>query len=152
MAVGQAVAAAFGLAFLILGGLYVVIRSGLAAQRQRENPAVPQSAVWLIAHRGLTALFVALLLCAGTVVLIHPSPNVFFSAGVAASIYAPALRQAFGLKLWVLQATWSAYVLTGLLCGVGSALHGGPIGIFGVTISLVFTAFCLLPLIVIGRA
>jgi hypothetical protein len=152
MAVGQAFAVAFGLTFVILGGLYVVFRSGLAAQRQRENPAVPQSTIWLIADRGLTVLLVALLLYVGTFLLIHPSPNVFFAAGVATSVYGQALLKAFGLKPWVLRATWSAYVLAGLLCGVGAALHGGPVGIFGVTLSLVFSAFWLWALTIIWRA
>lgn len=152
MPVGQAVAIAFGLAFLVLGALYVVIRSALTTQDQRENPAIPQSNVWLIAHRGLTAFLVALLLSAGTFLLINASPNFFFAAGVATSLYGQALLKAFGVKPRVLRATWSAYVMAGLLCGVGSALHGGPIGFVGVALSLVFSAFWLWAFTRIWRA
>ena len=129
-----------------------MFRSSLAAQRKRENPAIPQSKVWLIADRGVKAFLVALSLCAGTLLLIHRVPNVFFAAGVATSIYGQALLMAFGLKPRVVRATWSAYVLAGLLCGVGSALHGGPIGILGVTLSLVFSGLWLWALKIIWRA
>lgn len=57
MALGQAFAVAFGLAFLILGGLYVMVRSEQAAERQRENPGGPQSAAWLLAHRVISISF-----------------------------------------------------------------------------------------------
>ena len=114
MAVSQAFAVAFGLAFLILGGLYVCVRSEQAAQRHRENPAVPQSRVWLLAQRAVTALFVTLSLCGGTFLLVIGRPK-FFRAGVATLIYSQALEPTFGLKPAVLRAKWSAFVLAGLL-------------------------------------
>jgi hypothetical protein len=152
MGIAQAVAVAFGLTFLILGYLYVVFRSGLAAQQQRENPAVPQSTVWLIAHHGVRGFLAALSLCAGTLLLIHPSPNVFFAAGVATWCYALALRMAFGFKPWVQRAMWSANVVAGVLFGIQSALHGGPIGVLGIIWSLAFSAFWLWALIRIRPA
>lgn len=77
MEIGKAFAVAFGLAFLILGGLYLVYRSESVAQKQRENPALPQPKVWLLVHYGVTALFVALLLYTGTLVLMIGVPNYF---------------------------------------------------------------------------
>jgi hypothetical protein len=138
MAVSQAFAVAFGLVFLILGGLYVMVRSEEAAQRHSEHPGGPQSTVWLLAHRVLTVLFVGMFLCVGTWLLIHFRPNVFLAVGLAILFYAHALKHAFGLKVAVLRTTWSAYVLAGLLCGVGSAVHGGIIGILGAILSLVW--------------
>jgi hypothetical protein len=138
VAVGHAFAVAFGLVFLILGGLYVMVRSEQATQRERENPGGPHSTGWLLAHRVITVLFVGVALYAGTWLLIHSRPNVFFAAGLATLLYAHALKQAFGLKPAVLRTTWSAYVLAGLLGGIGSALHGGPIGIIGAILSLVW--------------
>jgi hypothetical protein len=143
MAVGQAFAVAFGLAFLMLGGLYVVFRSGLATQRRRDAPTVPEPTGWLIAGRGLTAFMVALFLGAGAFLLLHPAPNVFFAAGVAAWLSGQAMMRAFGFTRTALRATWSAYVLGGLLCAAGAGLHGGTAGILGVTLSLAFSAFWL---------
>jgi hypothetical protein len=152
MTVGQAFAVAFGLVFLILGGLYVVVRSEQAAERQRENPGGPQSTVWLLAHRVITISFVGVALYTGTWLLIHRRPNVFFAAGLAIWLYARALKNAFGFNLAVLRTTWSANVLTGLLCGVGSALHGGPIGIMGAILSLVWATVWLWMLKIFWRA
>jgi hypothetical protein len=155
MAVGRAFAVAFGLAFLVLCGLFVMFRSGLAAQRLRENPASPRLSVWLIVHRSLPAFMVALTLGVGTFLLIYPASNVVVRAGVGTLAYAQALlmaRHVIGVKPWVLRTAWSVNVLGGLLCSVGSALHGGAIGIVGVTLSLAFSAFWLWLLRAIWRA
>lgn len=130
MSIGQAAAIACGLSFVILGGLYVVFRSGLAAQRLFSS---------------------ALLLTAATFVLIHPFPNLFIAAGVATAASGQALR-AFGLKPWALQIKWSANVLAGLLCAAGFGIHADPIRIFGVTISLFFSTSSLWVLLMIRRA
>jgi drug/metabolite transporter (DMT)-like permease len=73
MAIRQAFAVAFGLAALILGGLYVTAYSNLVAQRQREYPAVPQPTAWLVVHNALSVFSVILLISVGTWVLIGTS-------------------------------------------------------------------------------
>ena len=87
MEIGKALAVAFGLAFLILGGWYLLFRSESVAQKQRES-APPQPKVWLLVHYGVTALFVALLLYTGTLVLMIGVPNYFVGGGLAIYIYA----------------------------------------------------------------
>jgi hypothetical protein len=152
MAVGQAFAIAFGLVFLIFGGMYVMVRGEQAAQRQRENPGGSQSTVWLLAHRAISLSFAGVALSAGTWLLAHGRPNLFFAAGMATLLYAHALKNALGFTPAVLRTTWSAYALTGLLCGVGSALHGGPIGIIGAMLSLVWATAWLWMLKLIWRS
>ena len=141
MAAGQAFAVAVGLVFLILGGLYVIVRSEQAAQHQREHPDLPQSKVWLLTHRAMTIFFVGISLSVGTWLLTHGRPNVLFAAGVATLCYANAVSQAFGLNAVTLRVKWSVYALGGSLCAVGSALHGGPVGILGATLALLMSAF-----------
>jgi hypothetical protein len=152
MAPAQAFAVAVGLTFLILGSLYVIVRSEQAAERQRENPGAPQSTAWLLAHRVISISFAGVAVSAGTWLLMHGRPNVFFAAGLATLLYAHALKHALGLTLAVLRTTWSAYVLTGVLCGLGSVLHGGPVGLIGAILSLVWATVWFWMLKIIWRA
>lgn len=141
MEIGKAFAVAFGLAFLILGGLYLVYRSESVAQKQRENPALPQPKVWLLVHYGVTALFVALLLYTGTLVLMIGVPNHFVGVGLAIYIYAVALNRVIGLRSPAgFRVQCLAYVLAGALCAFGAVLHGGPIGALGAIGSLVLVS------------
>jgi hypothetical protein len=140
MRIGQAFAIAFGLAFLILGGLYLVFRSESVAQKQRENPALPQPKGWLLVHRGFIAFVVAVHLYAGTFFLINGFPNYFVAVGAAIMFYAQALRRGLGLRFLHagLRVESLANVAGGSLCAVGSVLHGGPIGALGAIGSLVW--------------
>ena len=143
MAADQAFAVAFGLAFAVLGGLYVLVRSEQAAQRARENPTLEDSKFWLLAHRIVTIVVVGMLLIAGSWLLAHGQPNVPFAAGMATLFYAKGVSHAFGFSPARLRVTWSGYALAGLLCAAGSMIYGGPIGILGMAGSLAFSAFWL---------
>lgn len=141
MKTSQAFGVAFGLAFLILGGLYLLFRSEQVAHQQRENPALPQPKVWLLVHYGLTVLFVAFLLSTGTRVLIIGYPNYFLGVGLAIYIYAVALNRVIGLRSPAgFRVQCLAYVLAGALCAVGAVLHGGRIGVLGAIGSLVLVS------------
>ncbi len=139
MAVWQAFGVAFGLTLVVLGYLYVIYRS------HTENPDVPQPTWWQLVRGSVTLVFVALLLYAGTLVGINGGPNYFISAGVAIFCYVAALdfaRRAQS-KPSILLVRWYANVAAGSLFGIGSAVEGGPVGLLGVILSLLFTAFWL---------
>ena len=122
MEIGNALAVAFGLAFLILGSLYLLFRGGQVAQQQRENPALPQPRVWLLVHYGFIAFVVATCLYGGTFFLISRFPNYFIAVGAAIWFYAQALRRGLGLRFLQagLRGECLANVLAGSLCAVGS--------------------------------
>jgi hypothetical protein len=140
VAPGQAFAVAFGLAFLILGGGYVMVRSHQEAERHRENRDAPQSTIWLFVDRGFTVLFVSGALYLGTSGLIDGWPNFFIAAGLSTLLYVQALKRAFGLNPSVLRIMCSAYVLAGVLSGIGSALYGGRLGTLGAILSVAWAA------------
>jgi hypothetical protein len=92
VAVGQAFAIAFGLVFLILGGLYVFARGN------RQNPDAPQPLWWRVVRLGVTIVQVTFLVYVGTIVLSNGAPNYFLSAGVATICYGEAIAVASGRR------------------------------------------------------
>ena len=84
MPLGQAFAFAFGVAFVVLGLLYVTSRAA-----GRDRTASVLSAL-------LTGLFVSMMVWVGTFALLMSEPNVLIGVGMAILAYASAFRTGFG--------------------------------------------------------
>jgi len=139
MPLGQAFGVAFGLAFAVLGFLYIVWRS--AGHDQTAS----------ILRALLTALSVSMWVGAGTFFLLVRQPNVLIGVGIAFFAYAAAFRDAFlGWRhlgqtppLSTLKTMFRIYSLGNLvaacLCGIGCVIFGGPIGALGALAALYWT-------------
>ena len=134
---GQAFAVAFGLVFLVLGGLYVFARS------HGEKPDDPQPTWWVALRASATIGTVIFLVYVGTLVLANDAPNYFLSAGAAVFCYGEAISVASGkvFKPSILRIRWLVFALTFSLFAVGAADEGGPVGIGGAILSVLVATF-----------
>ena len=136
MPLGQAFALAFGLAFTILGFLYIAWRS--AGRDQTAS----------ILRALLTALSVSMLVGTGTFFLLVREPNVLIAVGMAIFGYASAfktgfmgwhhLRQAPSLSTFkaMFRVYSSGNLVAACLFGIGCVIYGGPVGVLGAFVAL----------------
>lgn len=136
MTVRQAFVIAFGLAFTVLGFLYIAWRS-----TGRDRTAS-------ILRSLLTGVLVAVLIGTGTFFLLAGEPNVLIRTGIAVYAYASAFRRGFmgwrhaGRSLSLENITTksrvyaAANVVAATLCGIGCLTYGGAIGVLGALVSL----------------
>jgi hypothetical protein len=91
------------------------------------------------------------LLWAAVEVIPRAMPNAWFTSGIAVWCVAQALELLMRLRapdghhllMWRLRVRYTALLVATVLCGIGSAIHGGPIGTFGVVIAIVVGSWCL---------
>ena len=136
MPLGQAFAFAFGVAFVVLGLLYVTSRAA-----GRDRTASVLSAL-------LTGLFVSMMVWVGTFALLMSEPNVLIGVGMAILAYASAFRTGFGAwrhlgrtsSLSSFKAMFliscSANVIAAFLSSIGCVIYGGPVGVLGFFVAL----------------
>lgn len=136
MPVGQAFVVAFGLAFAVLGFLYITWRS-----TGRDWTAS-------VLRSLLTAIVASVFVGTGTFFVFVREPNFLIAVGVAVYAYASAFKRGFmgwrhaGQALSVANMTRmsrvyaAANLVAATLCGIGCLTYGGAIGVLGVFVSL----------------
>ena len=99
---------------------------------------------------GFNLLVASFLLWVGTILLMNRQPNAWISSGLAVILYSQAfdytvraVRERQSTLPWRLQVRWTGYLAGACLCGVGSAMHGGAIGILGAIGAAFGSVFCL---------
>ena len=154
MSATNAVGFALGVTLLVLGGLYVLHRSGDAASQHRENPSGPHSRGWLLVDRLIGVSFVGWCVWFGTRMLMFaPFENIFVRAGLATCLYGAAAQRAATMAsgLAMYRLAWLLWACSATSYAIGSAAHGGPLGIFGMIVSGFFAGVFGLLFIVSGR-
>lgn len=136
MPLGQAFAFAFGLAFVVLGFLYLVWRS--AGRDQTAS----------ILRALLTGLSVSMLVGTGTFFLLVREPSVLIGVGLAIFAYAAAFKTGFmgwhhlgqTSSLSSFKAMFRVYssanLVAACLSGIGCVIYGGPVGVLGAFVAL----------------